>query len=248
MSVMTRVLGIDIGGSGIKGAPVDTVTGELLAERHRIPTPQPSTPQAVAEVVKQLCEHFEYDGKVGCTFPAVVRHGTTLTAANVDKSWVDAPAQQLLTDVTGRDVSLLNDADAAGLAEARFGAGKGVSGMILLLTLGTGIGSALIVDGKLVPNTEFGHIELGGKEFEHVASDKVREDKDLGWKEWAAVLSDGVAYLERLLWPDLIIIGGGVSKKSEKFLPHLKLQTPVVPAQLRNNAGFVGAALYASGE
>lgn len=243
---MAHILGIDIGGSGIKGAPVDTTTGDLLAERHRIPTPQPSTPEAVADTVRQLCEHFGWTGSVGCTFPAIVRQGVTESAANVDKAWIGTNAEQLLSGATGLPVRVLNDADAAGIAEVRFGAASGQRGVVLVLTLGTGIGSALIHDGALVPNTELGHVEFRGKEFEHFASDRVREHEDLSWKEWAARLNDGLRYLEALFSPDLFVLGGGVSKKSDKFLPLLDLRTPVVPATLRNQAGLIGAALYAA--
>lgn len=239
------ILGIDIGGSGIKGAPVDVQSGFLLAERHRIPTPQPSTPNAVAQVVRQLCAHFEWRGPVGCTFPAIIRGGVAQSAANVDKGWIGTNVEELLSGATGLPVRVLNDADAAGLAEARFGAGRDARGVVLLLTLGTGIGSALLLNGVLVPNTELGHVEYRGKELEHYASDKVREDEDLSWKKWAERLNESLRYLERLFSPDLFILGGGVSKKSEKFVPLLDLTTPLKVAQLRNGAGIVGAALHA---
>lgn len=243
---MLSILGIDIGGSGIKGAPVNVMSGELLAARERIPTPQPSTPKAVAGAVRQLCEHFSWQGPVGCTFPAIIRGGVALSAANVDKGWIGTNVEQLLARETGLPVRVLNDADAAGLAEARFGAGRGQQGVVLLLTLGTGIGSALLHDGHLVPNTELGHLEFRGKELEHYASDKVREDEDLSWKKWGERLSDSLRYLDGLFSPELFIVGGGVSKKSEKFLPLSGLKTPVKPAELRNQAGMVGAALYAA--
>lgn len=239
------MLGIDIGGSGIKGAPVDVDSGRLLADRHRIPTPDPSEPGAVADVVANIARHFDWEGPVGCAFPAVVKHGVTLTAANVDKAWVGCEAARLFAEKLGEPVTVLNDADAAGLAEMRFGAGRDAEGTVIMLTLGTGIGSAIFVDGRLVPNTEFGHMEIRGEEAEHRAADRIRKEKDLSWKEWAARLSEVLQRLEALFWPDLFILGGGVSKKHKKFLQHLDNATPVVPAILRNDAGIVGAAIAA---
>lgn len=240
------VLGIDIGGSGIKGAPVDLATGALLAERVRLDTPQPATPEAVAKVVCELVKQFAWQGPIGCTFPAIVHHGATLSAANVDKSWIGAPAQQLLAEATGLPLLLLNDADAAGLAEATYGAAKGVTGKVLMLTLGTGIGSALIVDGQLVSNTELGHLQFKGDIAEKYCSAKVRDDLDLKWKEYTPRLNEYLSHLELLFSPDLFIIGGGISRKHEKFLPDLRLKTPILPAELRNDAGIVGAALAAN--
>lgn len=240
-----EVLGIDIGGSGIKGAPVDIAAGRLLAERHRIPTPQPARPDDVAGVVAELVRHFAWTGPVGCTFPAVIKHGVALTAANVDRSWIGTHAESLFSEATGCRVRVVNDADAAGLAEVAFGAGRGQSGTVLMLTLGTGIGSALFLDGALVPNTEFGHIEIRGKIGEHRASDRVRKEKDYSWEKWAGRLEEYLQAVERLVYPDLLILGGGVSKKHGKFLPLLKLDTPAVPAELRNEAGIVGAAWVA---
>lgn len=239
------ILGIDIGGSGIKGAPVDVDSGRLLSERHRIPTPQPADPATVAGVVAELARHFDWSGAVGCTFPAVVKHGVTMTAANVDPAWVGCDADALFTDTLGCPVTLLNDADAAGLAEMYFGAGRDSRGTVIVLTIGTGIGSAIFVDGTLVPNTEFGHLLIRGKKAEHRASDRVRKDEDLGWQRWADRLSEVLRELEGLFWPDLFILGGGVSRKHEKFLAHLDCRTPVVPASLKNEAGIVGAALAA---
>ncbi|MFZ4583867.1 MAG: polyphosphate--glucose phosphotransferase [Acidimicrobiia bacterium] len=236
-------LGVDIGGSGVKAAPVDLLRGTFAAERFRISTPDPSTPQAVADVVAKLVEHFEWTGPIGTTFPAVVQNGAARTAANVDEGWVDCDVAALFTQSTGCDFTVVNDADAAGLAELEFGAAREQPGVVLLLTLGTGIGSALLVDGVLVPNTELGHLDVRGKSAETRASDRVREDKDLGWEEWAERLSDVLREYERLLWPDLIVLGGGVSKKADKFIPLLDVRTPVVPAELRNEAGIVGAAL-----
>lgn len=245
-SALQAVLGIDIGGSGIKGAPVDIASGALLAERIRLDTPQPASPAEVAKTVQELVRQFDWCGSVGCTFPAIVHRGTTLSAANVDKSWIGAPAQQILADAVGLPLLLLNDADAAGLAEVTFGAAKGVAGTTIMLTLGTGIGSALIVDGHLVPNTEFGHLQFKGGIAEKYCSAKVRDDLDLKWKEYAERLNEYLNHLELLFSPDLFIIGGGISRKHEKFLPDLKLATPCVPAALRNEAGIVGAALAAA--
>lgn len=242
-----ELLGIDIGGSGIKGARVDVEAGELVTDRHRIPTPQPAKPRAVAEVVAQIARHFEWTGPIGCTVPAVVRHGVVHTAANIDDDWIGTDGSALLSEVTGSRVRLLNDADAAGIAEMRFGAGrKHVSdGVVLILTFGTGIGSALFVDGHLYPNTEFGHLELDGHDAETRAAARLRQDKHLSWSEWIERVDRYLNHIEDLLWPDLIVFGGGISKRSEKFLPKLTLRTPIVAAELRNNAGIVGAAIAA---
>ena len=237
-------LGIDIGGSGIKGAPVDLDTGTFAQDRLRIPTPDGGRPDDVARVVAEIVAHFpDVDGPVGCTFPAVMSNGVALTAANVDSSWIGTDAQPLFEQAAGREFVVVNDADAAGIAEMHYGAGTGEQGVVLMLTLGTGIGSALFVDGVLVPNTEFGHLEVNGKEAEHRAAESVREEHDLKWKEWAERLDEVIAAIDRVLWPRLIMIGGGVSKKSEKFLPHLHSRALVIPAQLLNDAGIVGAAL-----
>jgi len=236
-------LGIDIGGTGIKGAPVDPRTGQLLGERLRIPTPQPATPEAVAGTVQQIVEHFEWKGPIGATLPGIVKDGVLLTAANIDAGWKGTNAAELFSSTTGNPVSLINDADAAGIAEMRFGAGVGRSGVVIMITLGTGIGFALFNEGVLLPNTELGHIELDGKDAESRASDRVREEKELGWKKWGERVD---AYLDRvdaLLWPDLIIIGGGVSKKADKFFPYLNTRAELVAAKLQNEAGIVGAAL-----
>ena len=244
---MTVILGIDIGGSGIKGAPVNTETGELVAERHRIPTPAGARPDDVKGVVAQLVEHFGLGGPVGVTFPGIVQGGRILSAANVDSSWLGVDADDLFTRTTGHEVYLINDADAAGLAEAKFGAGKDVPGTVLVLTFGTGIGSALIRDGQLVPNTELGHLWLGAKHAETWASDRARERDDLNWKQWAARASRYLQHLELLFSPDLFIIGGGVSRKADKWLPYLQLtRSRVVPAALQNEAGIVGAAMLAA--
>jgi polyphosphate glucokinase len=245
---MKQGLGIDIGGSGIKGAPVNLETGALAAERLRIPTPQPSLPDAVAEVAAEIVQRFGWKGSVGCAFPAVVKAGRTMTAANGDAAWIDCPAAELLAAELGRQVVLLNDADAAGLAEMRFGAGRGIDGLVIMLTLGTGIGSAIFMDGRLVPNTEFGHLEIRGKKAEHRASDRVRKEKKLDYEDWAARLQEYLRAMEDLFWPDLFILGGGVSKKHEKFFGFLDTRTPVVPAKLRNDAGIVGAACAAAAD
>lgn len=247
---MSLILGIDIGGSGIKGAPVDTQTGKLTAERYRIPTPEGAKAHDVAEVVHELVKHFDHSGPVGVTFPGVVQHGVTLSAANVDKGWVGLDADDLFTKAAGQQVTLLNDADAAGLAEARFGAGKGEVGVALLLTFGTGIGSALLYGGALIPNTELGHLWLNvdkaATEAEAWASDRIREQEDLGWKSWAKRASKYLQHVEMLFSPDLFIIGGGISKKADKWQAQIDCKTKLVTATLQNDAGIVGAALYAS--
>lgn len=239
-------LGIDIGGSGIKGAIVDLDKGELATERHRIETPQPSTPQAVAKVVNEIVRHFAWEGPIGCTFPAIVRHGVTMTAANVDKSWIGFDAAGLFSQVTGRKVIVLNDADAAGIAEMTFGAGKGRGkGVVIMLTFGTGIGSAIFLDGKLLPNTEFGHVPMPmkGIHAEHYCSERARKEQGLKWNEWAVRTNHYLALMELLFSPDLFIIGGGISKKAEKWLPLLKAHAELASAQLLNEAGIVGAAM-----
>jgi polyphosphate glucokinase len=241
---MAHVLGIDVGGTGIKAAPVDTATGQLMAARQKLATPQPATPADVAKVVGQLVQDFKWAGPVGVTFPGVVVGGVIHTAANMDPSWIGVDAAKLFGSETKLAVTVLNDADAAGVAEMRFGAGKGVQGTVLLLTLGTGIGSALFIDGLLVPNTEFGHIEIRGKDAEKHASEHAREEHDLSWGEWAGRVDEYLEQMEALLSPGLIIIGGGVSRKSDKFLPYLtRLRAKVVPAALHNDAGIVGAAM-----
>ncbi|MFG6191389.1 polyphosphate--glucose phosphotransferase [Nonomuraea sp. JJY05] len=236
-----NVLGIDIGGSGIKGAPVDIEAGELVQERLRIPTPQPSKPDEVAEAVAEIVKHFGWNGPVGVTFPGVVKDGVVLTAANVDHSWIGVDAAKLFGGAT-----VLNDADAAGVAEVTYGRGRGERGTVLVLTFGTGIGSALFTEGTLVPNTELGHLELHGKDAEHRASARAREEHELSWEKWAERVEEYLRHVEMLLSPSLIVIGGGASRKAEKFLPHVHIDTPVVPAALQNEAGIIGAALAAS--
>jgi polyphosphate glucokinase len=239
--------GIDFGGSGIKGAPVDLAKGEFAAERVRIDTPQPSTPDAVAEVFAELLKKFDdSDGRVGVTVPGVVQHGVVRSAANIDKAWIDEDADKLFTDHTGRDVHVVNDADAAGLAEVRYGAAKGRRGLVIVTTLGTGIGSALVYDGVLVPNSELGHLEIDGHDAEKRAAASIREKDDLSWEEWAKRLTTYYRKLEQLFSPELFVVGGGVSKKADRFLPLIDIDTDIIPAQLRNAAGIVGAALYAT--
>jgi polyphosphate glucokinase len=240
------VLGIDIGGSGIKGAPVDLAAGRFARDRLRVDTPRPSAPKAVAEVVRTIVEHFDWSGSVGVTFPGVVVGGVARSAANVDKRWIGLDADALFTETTGCPVTVLNDADAAGVAEMTFGAGRGRGGVVLMLTFGTGIGSALFVDGTLVPNTELGHLELGGKEAEHRASGQVREVKGLSWEKWAERVEAYLRHIDALFSPGLIIVGGGVSKKSDRFLPLIDgVTAEVVPAALHNDAGIIGAAMAA---
>jgi polyphosphate glucokinase len=242
-----QALGIDVGGSGIKGAPVDTETGQLLTDRFRIPTPQPAAPAPMIEVIGQIIRHFDWTGPIGCGFPGPITQGTVRMAANIDASWVGVCIEEELAKVVGTPVRVLNDADAAGLAEMRWGAGRGRQGVVLIVTLGTGIGSALFVDGKLVPNTEFGHIEIRGKDAEHRAADSVRERKQLTWKQWGKRLDEYFHTIERLLWPDLIVIGGGASADAEKFLPYISSRVEIVPARMLNQAGIAGAALAGIG-
>ncbi|RZS34468.1 polyphosphate glucokinase [Herbihabitans rhizosphaerae] len=244
----SRGFGVDIGGSGIKGGVVDLDKGQLIDERHRIPTPQPSKPDAVADVVAEVVEHFEWTGPVGVTMPGVVRDGTMHTTANIDPSWKGTDAASLFAERLGRDpgeVYVLNDADAAGIAEINYGWPGDQKGVVVLLTFGTGIGSALFVDGTLVPNTEFGHLEVDGHDAETRAAASVKEEKELSWEHWAKRVSRYINALETVLWPDLIIAGGGVSKKADKWLPLLTVRTKVVAAELRNDAGIVGAAVAA---
>lgn len=242
------VLGIDIGGSGIKGALVDLKKGAFATDRLRIPTPAQSTPDNVARVVAEIVNSFADqmdDGPIGITIPAVVTHGQTRTAANIDPSWIDAPAERIFSDALGRQVVLVNDADAAGVAEVQYGAAKGHPGLVIVTTLGTGIGSAIIHKGVLVPNSELGHLEIDGMDAESQAAASVRERMGLSFAEYVPRLQRYYERVEFLFWPDLLVVGGGVSKNSEKFLPKLRLKTPIVPAQLRNAAGIVGAAWLA---
>jgi polyphosphate glucokinase len=238
-----KALGIDIGGTGIKGAVVDTKRGRLVTDRLRLLTPHPATPDAIADVVGEVAHHFDWDGPIGCTFPGVVKGGVVHTAANLDPSWIELPAAELFAKVTGCPVTMVNDADAAGEAEARFGAAKDQVGLVVAITLGTGIGTALMVGGQLVPNSELGHLPLRGGDAEHWAANSVREQLELSWQDWAGRVDEYLHMVEDLLWPDLFILGGGVSKQADQFVPFLTCRTPVVPAALRNQAGIVGGAL-----
>ena len=240
-----QVLGIDVGGTGIKGAPVDTETGELTAERVRIKTPKPAEPQPVADVVAEIARTFNWNGPIGIGFPAPIKGGVALMAANISEKWVGTNADELFTKTTGCDCAMINDADAAGLAEMKFGAGRGQPGTVIMLTLGTGIGTAIFFGGRLLPNTEFGHLEMNGMDAEHRASALVREREKLSWKKYGKRLNKYLLQMEKLFWPDLFIIGGGISKESEKYVPLLTVETPIVTAQLFNEAGIVGAALEA---
>lgn len=244
---MQTFLGVDIGGSGIKGAPVNVETGEILTDRYRLPTPVLARPADVAETVAQVVKHFNWTGPVGYGFPAVIRHGVVHTAANIHQTWINTNGEELFRSTTGCPAHILNDADVAGLAEMRFGVGRTRSrGVVILITIGTGLGTAIFVDGKLVPNTELGHLIIRGKDAEARASDAARQAKEMSWSKWAEKLNEYLSYMENLFWPDLFILGGGVSKLSQKFVPLLHLRTEVITAQLLNQAGIVGAGVYAA--
>lgn len=241
-----RGFGIDVGGSGVKGGIVDLATGQLIGERFKLPTPQPATPDAVAQTVAAVVREFGWTGELGVTYPGVVTDGIVRTAANVDKGWIGVNARDvIMSHLGGQQVTVLNDADAAGLAEERFGAGRDNTGVIVLLTFGTGIGSAVIHNGALLPNTEFGHIEVGGKEAEHRAASSVKERKGWSYERWTVEVTKVLVAVENAIWPDLFIAGGGISRKAEKWVPLLKNRTPVVAAALQNTAGIVGAAMAA---
>ncbi len=240
-----EILGIDIGGTGIKGAPVDTDQGKLLADRMRMLTPNPATPEAVSDCVAEIANHFNWKDRIGCGFPGVIKKGIVYTAANVDKSWIGTDIKSQFEKKARCKATVINDADAAGLAEMQFGAGRDNKGVVLMVTLGTGIGTALFYNGQLVPNTEFGHMEVRGKDAELRASERIRLEKDLSWKKWGKRVDDYLDHIEAILWPDLIIIGGGASKNFARFAPYLSVQAPVVPAQMLNEAGVVGGALAA---
>ena len=242
-------LGIDVGGSGIKGAPVDLDKGAFAAKRQRIDTPRPSTPEAVADVINQVVDHFDDvrgDSPIGVTIPGVVTHGVVRSAANIDKEWLDFDAEPMLEKKLGHDIVLVNDADAAGVAELYYGAAKGQRGLVVMTTLGTGIGTALIHDGVLVPNSELGHIELDGHDAETRAASSIKDREGLSYPEWTKRLQRYYSHLENLLWPDLFVVGGGVSKDAAQFLPLLRIRTPIVAAQLQNKAGIIGAAHLAA--
>lgn len=240
-----QILGIDIGGSGIKGALVNTADGTIIGKRHRIETPQPATPEAVAQTVKQIIKHFDYTGPVGCGFPALIQHGVAQTAANIDKSWVNIDVEKLLSEACEQKVSVINDADAAGFGELLFGAGNGHQGVVMLLTIGTGIGSAIMNKGVLLPSTELGHLEFKGDSAERYCSDAAREREELSWEKWGKRFNKYLLHLEMLFSPDLFILGGGASKKFDKYSDQLSVNAKVVPASLRNYAGIIGAACYA---
>lgn len=240
-----EILGIDIGGSGIKGAPVNTETGELLAPRRRIATPVPAKPSAVAEVVGQIARAFDWHGPVGAGFPAVIQHGIVRSAANISKKWIGVNAAEQFSQATGCPVWVVNDADAAGVAEMTFGAGRGRNGVVLIVTIGTGLGSAIFVDGRLLPNTELGHLEMDGLDAELTASDAARKREDLSWRKWGKRFNRYLNLLDALFTPDLFILGGGTSKAFENFRPYLNVQAEIIPAQYLNDAGLVGAAMSA---
>ncbi len=244
-----QALGVDVGGSGVKGAIVDLDTGQLVGERFRLDTPQPATPEAVTATVAEVVRHFNWSGPLGVTYPGVVVNGVVQTAANVDSSWIGRDvAHEMSAALGGQRVTVLNDADAAGLAEQRYGAGRDQDGVVVLLTFGTGIGSAVIHHGMLLPNTEFGHIEVGGKEAEYRAASSVMERKGWSYRKWTKQVTKVLVAVENAIWPDLIIAGGGISKKADKWIPLLKNRTPVVAAELLNTAGIVGAAMAAAEE
>lgn len=239
------ILGVDIGGSGIKGALVDTEQGKFVSDRIRIETPKPATPEAVAETLKELVSKFDYTGPIGCGFPATVHHGVAFTAANIDQTWINTPVEKLFTATVNNPCFVLNDADAAGIAEVKYGAGKDKKGVVIMVTIGTGLGTAIFVDGKLFPNTELGHIILNDEIAEHYCSDAARQREYLGWGKWGKRFNKYLNRLQFLLNPDLFILGGGASKSFEKFKDKLELRTPVVTAESLNAAGIIGAALYA---
>jgi len=240
-----EILGIDIGGSGIKGAPVDTETGKLLAERYRIDTPIPAKPVPVAQVVAEIVRHFDWRAPIGCGFPSAMRAGEVLTAANIHKKWIGVNAAELFAEHTGCPVCVINDADAAGLAEMAYGVGRGRSGVVIVITIGTGLGSALFTDGHLLLNSELGHLKINAIDAELRASDAARKREKLSWKKWSKRFNVFLQELERLFWPELIILGGGVSKQHRKFIPNLNVNAEVVPAQQLNEAGIIGAAIAA---
>src|SRR5690242_2292721 len=241
-----RGFGVDVGGSGVKGGIVDLDTGALIGERFKLDTPQPATPEAVAKTVAAVVREFGWTGGLGVTYPGVVTDGIVRTAANVDKGWIGTSARDVISaELDGQQVTVLNDADAAGLAEEKFGAGRDNTGVIVLLTFGTGIGSAVIHNGLLLPNTEFGHLEVGGKEAEHRAASSVKERKEWSYERWSQEVTKVLVSIENAICPDLFIAGGGISRKADKWIPLLKNRTPVVAAELLNEAGIVGAAMAA---
>ena len=244
-----RGFGVDVGGSGIKGGIVDLDTGQLIGDRFKLLTPQPATPPAVAKTIAEVVNEFGWTGPLGVTYPGVVTNGIVRTAANVDSAWIGTNASEIIgAKLNGQEVTVLNDADAAGLAEQRYGAGKDKSGLVVLLTFGTGIGSAVIHNGTLIPNTEFGHLEVGGKEAEQRAASSVKDKLELSYEKWAKEVTKVLVAIENAIWPDLFIAGGGISRKADKWIPLLESRTPVVPAALLNTAGIVGAAMAATAD
>ena len=244
-----RGFGVDVGGSGVKGGIVDLDTGQLIGDRFKLPTPQPAMPSAVAKTIAAVVNEFNWSGPLGVTYPGVVTHGIVRTAANVDKSWIGTDARDVISaELDGQRIVVLNDADAAGLAEERYGAGKDTTGVVVLLTFGTGIGSAVIHNGILLPNTEFGHLEVGGKEAEHRAASSVRDNQGLSYEKWAKQVTKVLVAIENAMWPELFIAGGGISRKADKWVPFLENRTPVVAAALQNTAGIVGAAMAATSD
>jgi polyphosphate glucokinase len=242
------ILGIDVGGSGIKGAVVDTKKGNLLTDRFRIPTPKPATPGSVIKTITEIIEEFNWKGIIGCGFPAAIRHEIIKTASNIDKSWIGINAAKKIKKKSGCPTHLVNDVDAAGFAEMKFGAGKKEKGTVIMAAFGTGIGTAIFTKNKLVPNTELGHLILHNMKAEHYAANIIRENENLSWEDWGYRVNDYLTRLEDLFWPDLFIIGGGVSKKYEEFSKFIEVEARVVPAQARNHAGIIGAALSAKYE
>ena len=243
-----NILGIDVGGSGIKGGIVDIEKGEMITDRYRIPTPQPATPDAVIETIEAIIDHFDWKGSVGVGFPAAIVNEIVRTASNIDNSWIGVNAAQRIEKETGCPTHLVNDVDAAGFAEMQFGAGVGEKGVIFMAAFGTGIGTAIFKKNMLIPNTELGHLTMKGMIAEHYAANSVRENNDLSWEEWGKRVNEYLQTIELLFYPDLIIIGGGVSKEFDDFKEYLTLNTPVVPAQNRNHAGIIGSALAAYSE
>jgi polyphosphate glucokinase len=241
-------MGVDVGGTGIKGGIVHLETGDLVSDRFKIATPQPATPEAVSKTIADLVAMAAWSGPIGCALPSVIRHGVVRTAANIDPAWIGLDGDDFISEVVGEPVHLINDADAAGVAEMRWGAGRELSGTVLMLTFGTGIGSALFANGHLVPNTELGHLQMWGDSAEKRASAKARERHGQSYEEWSEIVSEYLAYVEWMLAPDTIIVGGGISKRHERFLHLFRAEAELVPAQLRNNAGIAGAALLAAGE
>jgi polyphosphate glucokinase len=238
-----EILGIDVGGSGIKGAVLETKKGELITERYRISTPKPATPNAVTETIEAIINKFDWQGPVGCGFPAAVKNEIVKTASNIDDSWIGVNASARIEKKTGCPTHLVNDVDAAGFAEAEFGAGKDHYGTIFMAAFGTGIGTAVFHNQQLVPNTELGHIPMHGMAAEDYAANSIREKEDLSWEEWGGRVNEYLQLIEALFWPDLIIIGGGVSKELNEFKPYIDIESEVLPAKSRNHAGIIGAAL-----